>query len=300
MTGNGSNLAQRIVVGTDGSDGGRHALAWAVAEAAYRQATLEVVHVWTAPVAIAHMGAMVLPEDNAVFEKTAEDLVAGLLEEVRPEIDAAGVAVETRVVQGHPPTVLLDRLDRAADLLIVGSRGHGTLSGLLLGSISHQVVHHATKPVAVIPQTSPLPADGDVVVGVDGSEPSWVAARWAVDEAGRRAARLVVLHGWWTPVAVPPVGIAIAPTDREEFEADTKQMLHDMVDGIVEQAAVKPAAVDLVAAEEPPARVLIERSHGAGMVVVGSRGRGGFAGLLLGSVSQQVIHHAACAVVVVR
>jgi nucleotide-binding universal stress UspA family protein len=296
---NGTARHARIVVGADGSEGAHHGVAWAVDEAARRRATLEVVHVWAPPVAIAHMGAMVLPEDDTIYEQAAEYVMADVLAEVRARADDAGVTIEPMVVAGHPTTTLLERLEQA-DLLVVGSRGHSGLAGLLLGSVSHQVVHHATGPVAVVPATSRLPADGDIVVGVDGSEPSWSALRWAVGEAGIRHARLVVLHGWFTPIAVPPVGVAVSTRDRDEFEADTLRMLHEMVDGMVEQAEEPPADVELLATEDPAAQALIDRSKGAGVVVVGSRGHGGFAGLLLGSVSRRVIHHAECAVVVIR
>jgi nucleotide-binding universal stress UspA family protein len=289
----------RIVVGVDGSDGGRHALAWAVGEAARRSATLEAVHVWSAPVAIAPLGAVALPGDEEAFEEAAHATLDALVADVADEALAAGVTIEEVVLQGHATTVLLERAE-AADLLVVGSRGHGAFMGMLLGSIAHQCLHHATGPVAVVPLTAPVPADGLVVVGVDGSEEGWAAARWATEEAGIRDSRLLVVHGWWTPYAVPPVGLAIAPDDTLEFEEDARTMLRDMMDGIVEQAACKPAEVVLEPVEEVAAKAIIDRSEGAGMVVVGSRGRGGFKGLLLGSVSQQVVHHAHCATVVIR
>lgn len=289
----------RIVVGVDGSEGGRHAFAWAVAEAGRRHATLEAVHAWTAPVAVAPLGAVALPGDEEAFEEAANATVDELLAEVADQAAAAGVAIDRQVVQGHATTVLLERAEQA-DLLVVGSRGHGAFMGMLLGSIAHQCLHHATGPVAVVPPTAEVPADGAVVVGVDGSEESWAAARWATEEAGIRAGRLLVVHGWWTPYAVPPVGVAISPVETEEFEADTRRMLTDMMDGIVEQAEHKPAEVVLEAVEEVAAKAIIDRSEGAAMAVVGSRGRGGFAGLLLGSVSQQVVHHAHCATVVIR
>jgi nucleotide-binding universal stress UspA family protein len=231
--------------------------------------------------------------------EAAGHVLDGVLGDVRSRAEAAGVTIDSEVVVGQTSGVLLERLERA-DLLVIGSRGHSGLAGLLLGSISHQCVHHAGGPVAIVPSTAPVPADGDVVVGVDGSEESWAAVRWAVGEAGRRHGKLVVLHGWLSPIAVPPVGVGVSNQDVEEFESDTLRMLHEMVDGMVAQAGEPPAEIELLATDEPPAHALIERSNGAGLVVVGSRGHGGFTGLLLGSVSQKVIHHAHSAVVVVR
>jgi nucleotide-binding universal stress UspA family protein len=286
-------------VGVDASSGAHHAAVWAVHEAARRGAVLELVHVWTPPVAIAHMGAMVLPDDDTTYQHAARQVLDGVVAEVRGPAGERGVAIESEVVVGQTTGVLLER-QAQADLLVIGSRGHSGLAGLLLGSVCHQCVHHAGGPVAVVPPTAPVPADGDVVVGVDGSEQSWAAMRWAVDEAGRRHSKLVVVHGWLTPIAVPPVGVAVSTQDREDFEADTLRMLHEMVDGMVEQAGERPSAVELLATDESPAQALIDRSNGAGLVVVGGRGHGGFTGLLLGSVSQKVIHHAESAVIVVR
>ena len=289
-----------MVVGVDGSSGGRNALAWAVTEAVHRHATLEIVHSWTSPVSISSMGGMaVYPGDDAFYQEAAEQLVAGLVEEIRAEAEAAGVAIESQALQGHATTLLLDRLERA-DLLVVGSRGHSNLVGLLVGSVSHQCVHHATKPVVVVPAESPPSSDGQIVVGVDGSEESWAALRWAVTEAGIRSAPLRVVHGWWTPVAVPPVGIALGDSDFERFEQETEQMLHEMVNGMLEQADPKPASIQLEAVPQAATEALVDRSNGSALLVVGSRGRGGFKGLLLGSVSQQVLHHAECPVAVIR
>jgi nucleotide-binding universal stress UspA family protein len=242
---------------------------------------------------------MVYPGDDAFYEEAARNLVDDLLAEVGETAAAAGVTIHSQVVQGHAPTVLLEHLE-GADLLVVGSRGHSAIVGLLLGSVSHQVVHHATKPVVVVPADCPPSTSEEVVAGVDGSEEAWAALRWAVHEAGTRGARLRVVHGWWTPVAVPPVGIVVGETDFAEFEQDTKRMLHEMVDAMVAEADPAPAAVELDAVPEAAAQALIDRSKGAALLVVGSRGRGGFAGLLLGSVSQQVLHHAPCPVAVIR
>jgi nucleotide-binding universal stress UspA family protein len=194
--------------------------------------------------------------------------------------------------------VLLDAGEEA-DLVVVGSRGRGGFSGLLLGSVGQAVVHHATTPVAVIRPESPLPDDGDVVVGIDGSEPARAALLWAAGEAITRGARLVVVHAWWTPVAVPPAGMVVAPFDSEEFEQSSERLLHETVEGVLSRLDQHPREVELLALEQPAANALVERAKGASLVVVGSRGRGGFAGMLLGSVSQQVLHHAHCAVVVV-
>lgn len=293
-----SSSQWRIVVGIDGSEGGRHALAWAREEAVLRGASLDVVHVWAPPAPVSEVSAMASFTDEPAYEKAARDLVAAAAEGL--SLDPNGPStVAARAERGYPPSAVL--LDQAAgaDLLVVGTRGHGGFAGLLLGSTSQQVVHHARRPVAVVPPTAPLPGHGDVVVGVDGSEGSALALRWAVDEAAARGARLSVVHGWWTPYPIPPGGLGLAPADPEQFTEQSEQLLQEMVDDAVTRAGRTPGAIERLPIQEPAAPALLDRAKDAALLVVGSRGRGGFTGLLLGSTSQQCIHHSTCAVVVV-
>ena len=134
---------------------------------------------------------------------------------------------------------------------------------------------------------------GRIVVGVDGSEASATALRWALEEAVLRDATVDVVHAWQYPY----VGEASFAISEEEFETEARAML----DRSVEQAGPLPAGVVVnpVLEHGPAAGALIGTSHGADLLVLGSRGRGGFVGLLLGSVSQQCAHHAPCPVVIV-
>ena len=137
----------RIVVGVDSSDGARHALEWAVAEARLRGATVEAVHVWHLPFVLSTpLGD--LPIDRGDLEKSAQAELDGVVEAV----DASGLSepVARTVAVGNPAGVLVETA-RDADLLVVGSRGHGGFSGLLLGSVSQQVTHHAPCPVVIVP-----------------------------------------------------------------------------------------------------------------------------------------------------
>jgi len=135
---------ERIVVGVDGSDHSRRALAWAIGEARARQAALVAVHAWHLPAAAAsYAGPLVDP-------KLLEEEAAKALADALASADAHGVEVEQRVVRGGPAAALLDAA-ADADLLVVGSRGHGGFAGLLLGSVSQQVCHHAACPVVVVP-----------------------------------------------------------------------------------------------------------------------------------------------------
>ncbi len=138
-----------IVVGVDGSEHGDSALEFAAEEAALRGARLRVVCAWEVP-ATAGMSVGLVPGLLRSFGEEAEAIVQAAMERVG-ELQAS-VSCEPRVIEGHAGSVLLDEA-RGATLLVVGSRGRGELSGMLLGSVSHQVLHHAPCPIVVVPQT---------------------------------------------------------------------------------------------------------------------------------------------------
>lgn len=135
---------QRIVVGIDGSPGSQAALAWAVDEARLRGATLEPIRVWSWP--IPYVG----PGMAGLDPKLLEEGEQAILDEALDAADTSGVEVEPVLVEGPAAQRLLEQA-KGADLLVVGSRGRGGFKGLLLGSVSQQVVHHARGPVVVIP-----------------------------------------------------------------------------------------------------------------------------------------------------
>jgi nucleotide-binding universal stress UspA family protein len=140
---------------------------------------------------------------------------------------------------------------------------------------------------------------GRIVVGVDGSDGSLRALRWAVREARQRDATLDVVVAWHHPyaAAVDPTGMAASRVSREELEHLSRDLLGRARD--VAYAEDQTVQVDPTVVEGGAARALLEAATGADLLVVGSRGRGGFTGLLLGSVSQQCAHHAPCPVVIV-
>jgi nucleotide-binding universal stress UspA family protein len=193
---------------------------------------------------------------------------------------------------------VLVELEAPGDLLVVGSRGRGGFAGLLLGSVSQHCATHAKGPVVVVPPTAPLPPERGVVVGVDGSDGSRAALRWAADEARVRGAQLTVVNAWWQPVTVSPLGEPVSLQQRVDLRPRSERLLREAASWIDPQVAGS-LDVELLPVESPTAPALLECAKGAGLLVVGSRGRGGFAGLLLGSVSQHCVRHATCAVVVV-
>ena len=137
-----------------------------------------------------------------------------------------------------------------------------------------------------------------IVVGVDGSECSQHALRWAVEEAALRKAVLTVVHVWHEPYAAMVGPFAAVPPMPELYEEAAQRVLDDAIAAVDTTALVEPPVPHLVAGQ--PASALLEAADEATLLVVGSRGRGGFTTLLLGSVSHQVINHARCPVVVVH
>lgn len=141
-----------IVVGIDGSEGSLHALRFAAEEARLRHAPLNVVLAWEYPVGL-FAGAVAVPDQEMLsdFHKLAEDRLGKALADVEPAL--AGLEVERNLVEGTPAAALLEAA-KGADLLVVGTRGHGGFVGLLLGSVSQQCAHHAPCPLVIVPPAS--------------------------------------------------------------------------------------------------------------------------------------------------
>ena len=142
---------------------------------------------------------------------------------------------------------------------------------------------------------------GRVVVGVDGSVEATYALLAAAEEAVLRHAQLDIIHVWSPPVAGSPIGPITIPLHEDEYRAAHGDLLDTAVDALLERMPVQPERVERILAKDTSvARTLLGAAKGADLLVVGSRGRGGFTGLVLGSVSQQCVHHASCPVLVVR
>ena len=284
----------RIVVGVDGSPASLRALHWAAAEAARRDAGLDVVHAWMTPYPL---GPTDVFKDPAPFEGRGWEIINHALASLAPH-EHAPFDVRPVLVEDHAGKALL-RAAETAELLVVGSRGRGGFSGLLLGSVGHHCIHHAPCPVAVIPHAwTGSDRHGRVVVGVDGSDQSLVALRWAITAAALRHADLDVVNAYDYMAVVMPLGMGPG-IDRETLEKESQKLLEQMVEPELRAASRRPADVALIPESASATRALIDTAIGADLLVVGSRGRGGVRGLL-GSVSQQCVHHAPCPIVVVR
>lgn len=287
-------MSGSVIVGYDGSEGSALALQWAATTAAQRGRTLEVVTTWSMPPADLGMGASALVQQDLVDELRKEAQTAndeGLVVAAQLGANAVG-----EVIAGRPASVMV-HLSEDAEMVVVGSHGSGGLTGFLLGSVSRQIATHASCPTVVMRRAA---ADAvDMVVGVDGSAHSLKALRWAFEQASFTGLSLHVLHSWeipptWSMVEVPSYEPEVLIRDYGNAELrDTSEAMagfrDDFPDVKVRQEVMKGS----------PVKSLVKASEHAQLVVVGSRGLGGFRGLLLGSVSHAVVHKAACPVAVV-
>ncbi len=282
----------RMVVGVDGSSNSEQALAWALDHAPARDAGVEAVHAWQAFATGSFQGIVATDHDD--LEQAAAELLDESIE--RAVVGHATTPIQRVLVPGTPATALLEQ-SRDADLVVVGSRGRGGFRGLLLGSVSHQVMQHAPCPVIVVPDGGNEPPKGRIVVGVDDSDSARAALAWAVDWAACDAAEIDVVLAFDSQLAWIDAGSDYEAQWLANAKAKAETALRGIVDDVV--TGDQRAVVHQVVEEGAPARVLLDRGRDADLLVVGSRGRGGFAGLLLGSVSQRCVEHSHCPVAVV-
>ncbi|MEO8694712.1 MAG: universal stress protein [Acidimicrobiales bacterium] len=287
-----------IVVGVDGSGGAKDALRWACQEAMlYGDTKVVAVSTWFAPVPVMSpwLPNVDLPIDlTEPTEKGLADTVAAVVGD-----EFASVRVEQRVIHGAPGPVLIAEAVHS-DLVVVGSRGLGGFKGLLLGSVSHQVVTHAACAVVVVPQAGPVVAAGGprrIVVGVDGSANSIAALRWAAERAQVSGVTIRAVFAWRLPPVSPTppeISGGLPPTNVVGHAAAVT------LDDFLREAALPPDVnVEPINVEGTPAKVLVDEGAHAELLVLGARGHGGFTGLLLGSVATAVTRHAQCPVAVI-
>ena len=289
-------MAGRIVVGVDGSAHARQALRFALAEAALRGARVDVVGSWAVP-PLAATGVGMIPAFDllrAELGDSASEVLAGELAEV-PDA-AAGVEVEQHVAQGDAAGVLVEAA-AGAELLVVGSRGRGGVTGTVLGSVSRACLHHAPCPVAVVHDAGPTERSR-IVVGVDGSPGASAALEWACAEARLRDVGVYAVCAYDEPWGIASLGMSSAAA-----VAELRTALAADAEGALEAAqAAAPEGVGVTgeAVQGAAGPALVSASDGSALLVVGSRGRGGFKSLLLGSVSQYCAAQARGVVIVVR
>ena len=285
-----------ILVGVDGSPESLGAVDWAVARAACEGWRVHILCAYSLP----SFTTASLDGGYAALDDTAVRAGAqAVVDEAIARVQDKGVTVTSSLETGDPAGVLVD-LSEEAVLTVVGTRGGGGFADRLLGTVSSALPAHAHCPTIVVPRHTEgaeyTPARR-IVVGVDGSDSARKALRWAVREAEVWGAELTAIAA--VPMASGAGALAWLPAavDREQVLTDVRSGLDRAVADALEghpEVVVRRHALDGNAAE-----LMAEFSTAVDLVVVGSRGRGGFSGLLLGSVSQGVLSHASCPVMVV-
>lgn len=296
----------RIVVGVDGSGASEEALRFAAAEADATGAELEAVTVWELPeAAISHVSQEQVDEAMGPW-------LDGFLTEVLGD-RGAGV---TRTLRGGSASSALLTIAEGADQLVVGTGGHQGLAAVVMGSVSHQLANHSPCPLTVIPDRAEgdsaeddsaeeagdddlaTNADGPIVVGVDGSPHADAALSWAAERASRTGLTLRVVLAWHGEASGWIAGTEVGSSLPEvsQLEAEAYDMLNELVTKAELPSSVQP---ELVLGEGAPSAVIREAAEGASMLVLGARGRGGFMGLLLGSVTSNMLNDISCATTVI-
>ena len=284
-----------VVVGVDGSSASNFAVCWAAHEAAMRRIPLTLVHMVNTAVPV--WPQMPLTVEAQVWQE--DDGYRVLYEAAKIAEDATRPYRRIDVISDlrrSPPVPTLIEMSTDAEMVVVGSNGRGAVGRFLVGSVSSGVVRGANCPVAVIRDedpATPYSIEAPVLVGIDGSPASERATAIAFDEASRRGVELTALHAW-SDIAL----FELPELDWPAVKSEAERSLAERLAGWKER--YPDVVVRRLVSCDRPAPLLLEQSESAQLVVVGSHGRGGMVGALLGSVSNAVVHGVSVPVIVAR
>ncbi|WP_433666015.1 universal stress protein [Nocardia sp. CA-136227] len=286
--------AARIIAAVDGSATSYQAAVWAAVAAGLHGCELHIVNSISLPVGEVPVDVLG-PDDREFLARDGQRIVDEASRVARAGAPEAAVTITTEVIW-EPIVGHLIEQSRTARTVVVGSRGLGAIRAGLLGSVADAVVRHAECPVAVIHATAatdPLSAEKPVLVGVDGTPNSVPALELAFAEAAARKVGVTALHAWTDILGsyVPLIG-------WEPLRVQENELLSERLAGFGER--YPGVAVRRLLVMERPHQALLRESEYAQLVVVGSRGRGGFTGMLLGSTSSTVLHNVETPTIVVR
>ena len=282
-----------VVVGVDGSDSALRAVGWAAAYAALHGLPLRLVHVYLTPISLPS-GVF----DQGIARRAMRARGRRLLRHAGVAAAAAAPDVPLEFVL-HPAPVVPTLVEEAAAarLLVLGTRGLGGVAGLVLGSTAAALAGRMPCPLVVVRGDGPVPP-GPVVVGVDGTHAGEAAIAFAFAEAAACDRRLVAVHTWaGSTVDAMLLGHSGSLPDFEPEQQEAYEVLAERLAGWQEKYPEVRVTREVV--HDHPARALLRYAAGAGLVVVGSRGRGEVRGLVLGSTGRDLLHHAPCPVAIV-
>jgi nucleotide-binding universal stress UspA family protein len=277
-----------IVVGVDGRSTVDQGLVWALRRASWSGAEVVAVMAWQPAVygADATSGAVAVAPSS--LEEAAHARLATTVSAAAAYTRESGVTLTSRLELG-PAAVVLDRVSRTADMVVLTCRHVTATSRLLHGSVTSALLHHATCPVIVLPEADPtsVRAPDRVVVANDFTPAAQYACDWASDEAAALGVPLMPV--FVRPPLAEPQDLGVSAEERDR-------------DIVLRLNAMAPAGKDVRprVLVGPPGDELVRMTGPADLLVVGSRGRGDVTGWLLGSTSASVVRHARCPVVVAR
>ncbi len=279
-----------VLVAVDGSPESSAAVRWAADEATMRQLPITLMHV-VVPVAVSYPVRYLKAEYQRSQEQHAETVLDSASTTAQQAVDT-DLVIQREVRHGGAATELISASKNAA-FTVVGSRGLGAVGAGLLGSVSRGLLHYSPQPVAVIRSDEDRPERSlPVLLGIDGSPASEAATAFAFDEASRRGVDLVALHAWSDVGTDFPGG-----PEQDVYQEEGAEILGERLSGY--QPEYPDVNVVRKVVRDRPAHWLLEESREAQLVVLGSRGRGGFTRLLLGSVSTTVAESSTTPVFVV-
>lgn len=282
-----------VVVGVDGSSSALAAVRWAADDCARHRTPLRLVHGYSLPV----RGYPEIVMTGAEIRKAIEEQANGWLAEataaaraVAPDVD-----VTTEIVCDGPNHLLIEE-SREARLMVLGSQGLGNVTGLLIGSTALALAAHGTCPLVVVRGAAVL--GGPVVVGVDGSPTSEAALAFAFEAAAMREAPLTAIMCWQDFMVESTYSASRFTVDWGQVEAEERRLLAQRLAGWEEK--YPDVQVHRLVLRDRPVRALMRYGAEAQLVVVGSHGHGGFAGMLLGSTSQALVYNSPSPLAIVR
>jgi nucleotide-binding universal stress UspA family protein len=288
------NARRTVLVGIDGSDAALRAVRWAVPEARRRRAVLHLVTAlaWTEDRLVGLPGLGQAPYGQYLRAAAENSLAAAEAAALEADPD---LPVERELALSFPAGLLLER-SQTAELLVIGDHGRGRIASAVAGSVAISVAARSTCPIVVVRGAEPAPDPAlPVVVGIDGTPLSEAAIPFAFAAAAARRVPLVAVHTWLDEINDPALAELV---DWQTAAVQAEELLAERLAGWGEKYPDVP--VQRVVARGRAALALLDQAARAQLVVVGSRGHGEIAGLLLDSVSNALVHGADCPVAIVR